>query len=88
DTNTWIRIRQSWSLEIPLEISRMDILVSGSRVYLIGSDVKSTYIENEAEERILRNVIVLEMNPTLVDHSMALLLRNENNREIMKRILP
>ncbi|GMT21167.1 hypothetical protein PFISCL1PPCAC_12471, partial [Pristionchus fissidentatus] len=82
-TNQWIKIHQSRPSGNRLKVSEMSITVSGSRVYMIGSI--------EACEDFgcyLREVTVFELKPTLVDHSMAVLLRNETNREVAKRMLP
>ncbi|GMT17527.1 hypothetical protein PFISCL1PPCAC_8824, partial [Pristionchus fissidentatus] len=74
--NEWIKIH-ACPLFVEYNAKDLKMCTAGSRVFVFGKQRSGG-----------RNVSVLELDPTLFDHSMALLLRNDNNREVAQRWLP
>ncbi|GMT17528.1 hypothetical protein PFISCL1PPCAC_8825, partial [Pristionchus fissidentatus] len=76
----WIKVHYSPSF-VGYSAEHLELCIAGSRVFIVGA------LQGKVDTR-RRQVSVLELDPTLFDHSMALLLRNDNNREVARRNLP
>ncbi|GMT17526.1 hypothetical protein PFISCL1PPCAC_8823, partial [Pristionchus fissidentatus] len=75
--NEWIKVHDCSSF-LGNSAKDLTLCTTGSRIFIFDAKKRTGG----------RCISVLELDPSLFDHSMALLLRNDNNREVASKSLP
>ncbi|GMR30562.1 hypothetical protein PMAYCL1PPCAC_00757, partial [Pristionchus mayeri] len=87
-SNEWEQIREWPSCRRHTFKSGYQVIVNGSRVYVVGTHRLLVASNADATCDRLHYVMVFELNPTLFDIALAAILRNESVKNMATRILP